>query len=560
MLRCGKPWKKVSPFVLLSVTSPPDSPPSLLLPCPARVVYSAPPLAGVRGTITRFVITIPSPSATYHFYELDVKTLDQDWLERNERKREWVDYAEAIRRLEWKAELSQGLKLSSLAPSRFVAVVAAEKYNWLGNLSPYHKAPVPCGVSKMLPEDCTVVQVMLMGWHGSRWPLQSELVYITNLTDKLTATMEYILNNELPENLQFLKDGHVTTLGHDNLTASRVVRSWCQVRTLVPFDHVRHPTICCSGIWRLPAYLLVIKTGNIQVVESAQWFSQGYFGREWAELKSRVFSTIPEDEVTISWITPMDTCAKWAYSYGGDAVETWDSAYLPAITERLNTLLPGVNLTDADTHGALYACVYDCAALRLSPWFIEIRYELDILMDGAFGYNLPGNMGPFLGTIFVNKLIERSVVESATTEPADSFLSLYRFSDSTGNASAVYLEFGHDTTIDTAFAALGLAKDTPPLSATGPVPPNRAFRTSTQVPFGAQMVWEKFTCTSSFNGPQIRLIMNDSPFPLSACAGTEQDGAYGSCSFDKFVDSNALSTSLNLSAKGNSEEPVFFDK
>ena len=74
--------------------------------------------AGVRGTITRFVITIPTPSSTYHFYELDVQSLESDWLECNERRREWVDYAEAVRRLEWKAELSQGLKLSSLAPSR----------------------------------------------------------------------------------------------------------------------------------------------------------------------------------------------------------------------------------------------------------------------------------------------------------------------------------------------------------------------------------------------------------------------------------------------------------
>ncbi|GLB40255.1 putative NUDIX domain containing protein [Lyophyllum shimeji] len=73
--------------------------------------------AGVRGTITRFVITIPTPSTTYHFYELDVAALEQDWLERNERRREWVDYAEAVRRLEWKSELAQGLKLSSLAPA-----------------------------------------------------------------------------------------------------------------------------------------------------------------------------------------------------------------------------------------------------------------------------------------------------------------------------------------------------------------------------------------------------------------------------------------------------------
>jgi len=74
--------------------------------------------AGVRGTIARFVVTIPSPSTTYHFYELDVTTLDQDWLESKERRREWVDYGEAIRRISWKQELAQGLMLSSLAPMR----------------------------------------------------------------------------------------------------------------------------------------------------------------------------------------------------------------------------------------------------------------------------------------------------------------------------------------------------------------------------------------------------------------------------------------------------------
>ncbi|KAI0346518.1 hypothetical protein BDW22DRAFT_767514 [Trametopsis cervina] len=74
--------------------------------------------AGVRGTITRFVTTIHSASSTYHFYELDVSTLDQDWLESKERRREWVDFAEAARRLAWKAELAQGLALSSLAPRR----------------------------------------------------------------------------------------------------------------------------------------------------------------------------------------------------------------------------------------------------------------------------------------------------------------------------------------------------------------------------------------------------------------------------------------------------------
>ena len=75
-------------------------------------------VAGVRGTITRFVTTIPSASSTYHFYELDVQALDAEWLESKERRREWVDYAEASRRLAWKAELAQGLSLSTLAPPK----------------------------------------------------------------------------------------------------------------------------------------------------------------------------------------------------------------------------------------------------------------------------------------------------------------------------------------------------------------------------------------------------------------------------------------------------------
>ena len=60
-------------------------------------------------------------------------------------------------------------------------------------------------------------------------------------------------------------------------------------------------------------------------------------------------------------------------------------------------------------------------------------------MDGAFGYNLPGDMGPLLGSLFVDKLIDR-------------------FENKTGDAMPVYLEFGHDTTIDMALTALGLAK------------------------------------------------------------------------------------------------------
>lgn len=64
---------------------------------------------------------------TYHFFELDVITLEQDWLERAERQREWVDYAEAIRRLQWKRELAQGLESSTLNSCRRTKVFGAQR-------------------------------------------------------------------------------------------------------------------------------------------------------------------------------------------------------------------------------------------------------------------------------------------------------------------------------------------------------------------------------------------------------------------------------------------------
>ena len=141
----------------------------------------------------------------------------------------------------------------------------------------------------------------------------------------------------------------------------------------------------------------------------------------------------------------MDTCAAWDYNYGNNATVAWGTVYLPPIARRLNAALPGLRLSADDVHGALYACAYDLAAHGASPWcgafehaeLEAFEYELDLLMDGAFGYNLPGEMGPVLGSLYVGHLVQ-------TFQNA--------------SAPQITLEFGHDTTIDMALTALGLAK------------------------------------------------------------------------------------------------------
>lgn len=76
------------------------------------------------------------------------------------------------------------------------------------------------------------------------------------------------------------------------------------------------------------------------------------------------------------------------------------------------------------------------------------------------------------------------------------------------------------------------------------MPARRKWRTSNQVPFGAQMVWEKFSCASSFAGPQIRLVLNEATFPLTTCMQSRADKTYGTCGMGNFVKANAASTAI----------------
>ncbi|KAH7911681.1 phosphoglycerate mutase-like protein [Hygrophoropsis aurantiaca] len=414
-------------------------------------------------------------------------------------------------------------KISRAALSVFAALAysmpslgSVDVLDRLGNLSPYHKAPPFENILSNLPADCSVDQVILMQRHGSRWPLANELVFIQNLALKLGKAVDVLRKADLPPSLQFLKHGYETELGHDNLTAPGRKELFTHgVDFLLKYPHLHTNNILAGD--------------QDRVIESAQWFALGYFGR----YPHVNFTTMPEDSRTVSWITPMDTCVRWDYNYGNNATVIWGKTYLPPITRRLNKLLAGVGLTDDDTHGALYACAYDFAASGVSPWcdvftpqeLQAFEYELDLLMDGAFGYGLPGNMGPVLGSLYVNQLIDR-------------------FKNSTGDADALYLEFGHDTTIDLVLTALGLARDEKPLPPTGPIDPNRKWRTSSQVPFAAKLIWERFTCSKSFNGPQIRLLLNDATYPLSICGKTQRDRSYGICSLDAFVDANKFSTSI----------------
>jgi acid phosphatase len=55
--------------------------------------------------------------------------------------------------------------------------------------------------------------------------------------------------------------------------------------------------------------------------------------------------------------------------------------------------------------------------------------------------------------------------------------------------------------------------------------------------------------TSSFEGPQVRLVLNGATFPLSICEQSEEDREYGTCSLDEFVRANNYSMSVEYKSE-----------
>ncbi len=102
-----------------------------------------------------------------------------------------------------------------------------------------------------------------------------------------------------------------------------------------------------------------------RVVESSQWFAQGYFGVQWAALNSTAFSVIAEDKVTPSWITPMNTCKNWQYAYGNNvrAVRTDTALHALSLTSLLDALRMASATIGYDRMGKVLLAP-DCEALE----------------------------------------------------------------------------------------------------------------------------------------------------------------------------------------------------
>ncbi|KAI6119239.1 phosphoglycerate mutase-like protein [Pisolithus croceorrhizus] len=380
-------------------------------------------------------------------------------------------------------------------------------------LTPYHDRPYVHGVRADLPADCTVDQLVLLHRHGSRGPEGEDSRPSNNST----------IPNYLPPNLRFLKRGYKSNLVPKNLTI------------------IGRQQLFDNGVefaLHYPGFLtdFVLSSTTQRVIDSASYFTQGMFGR------NVDIVTVDKLELPVNWILPWESCPKFSPWVELEAERAkWAKKYIPLVGQRLSALLPGTELSDEDIRGALNACPYVLAPHNVSPWcgvfepheLAAFDYESDLISDGISGYISRNDTGPILGLTVSSAVPGGDVVE----------LLRYSFSNTTGDAQELYLEFGHGVTILLVLSAMNLNKDVIPLTPEY-IPPNRKFRGSEQSPFAARMIWEKFTCKNSFQGPQVRLLLNGETYPLAPCQKSLKDVRFGTCSLSEFVKANVFSTNI----------------
>jgi hypothetical protein len=373
--------------------------------------------------------------------------------------------------------------------------------------------------------------------HGARDPTSSK-------TKIYNATVERIHSRATSygSGYEFIKD-YKYTLGADQLTP------FGQQQMINSGKHFY------NRYHRLALHTIpfIRSSGQDRVLESALNWTQGFH-----ELRDRNSATndtypyyivvIPEDAGVNNTLSH-GLCTRFEdgpYSnYGKDAQLTWASIFTPPITARLNSNLPGVNLTLTDTISIMDLCPYNTVASAggntISPFchlFTEMEwneYDYYQSLGKYYDYTWGNPLGPTQGVGFANELLARLINTPVNDHTStNSTLDSSRKTFPLGGSTSLYADFSHDNDMTSIFGALGLYNTTRPLlnNTIEDVQDTDGFSASWTVPFAARAYFEKMTCVGA-EEEYVRVLVNDRVLPLESCGGDEK----GRCKLSRFVDS-----------------------
>lgn len=407
-------------------------------------------------------------------------------------------------------------------------------HSW-GQYSPYFS--VPSEMDASVPDGCELTFAQVLSRHGARAPTVGKALAYAAVTAKIrSAVTEYAPGYGFLATYRYaLGADHLTRMGEQQMVNSgtqfyRRYRSLA--RDSLPF---------------------VRASGQERVVRSALNWTRGFHDA----LLGDGIARGPEDMVVI----PEDRTANNTLHHGlcrafeaGPYASVGDSAqaaflavFAPPITARLNSNLPGANLTDADTISLMDLCPFEtvtspAGGVVFSP-FCDLftpdewrSYDYYQSLGKWYGYG-PGNpLGPTQGVGFVNELLAR-----LTGSPVDDSTSSNATLDGDGRTfplgRALYADFSHDNDMMGVLGALGVYAGVPDLDNTTrrAAEESGGYAASWAVPFAARVYVEKMRCRGE-GEELVRVLVNDRVAALRGCGA---DGL-GRCRLGRFVESMAF--------------------
>ncbi|KFA73648.1 hypothetical protein S40288_02576 [Stachybotrys chartarum IBT 40288] len=408
----------------------------------------------------------------------------------------------------------------------------ASQHLW-GQYSPFF--PVPSEIDPRTPPGCELTFGLVLSRHGSRDPTARKTALYGQLLGRLRKSV-----TRFAPGFEFIRD-YDYDLGADQLTLFGQEE---MVRSGEAF-YLRYRDLADRAE---PFYRAA---GSDRVVQSALNFSQGLGqARGRADSSPAKSILVLPEEPGFNNTLNHGGCPAFE---GGPAADlrlrmqkTWKEAFAPSIAHRLNSRMPGANLTLDETIYMMDLCPFTTVASpnATSTDFCRLfsqeeweSYDYFETLDKWYGYGSGNPLGATQGVGYVNELIAR-----LTGRPVDDDTSTNSTLDSSPETfpvdRALYADFSHDNDMSSIYAALGLYNATADLPAGRKLPPHDAhgFSAAWTVPFAGRMYVEKMTCGGGEEDEDeelVRVLVNDRVVPLQNCGAD----SLGRCRLGAFVES-----------------------
>ncbi|KAL8925093.1 MAG: hypothetical protein Q9172_002360 [Xanthocarpia lactea] len=306
-------------------------------------------------------------------------------------------------------------------------------------------------------------------------------------------------------------------------------------------------------------------SGQERVVQSARKFSKGFHQAKIADREpdaSYPYSilVIPEGKGFNNTLDHgLCTAFEEGKPYGvvgSEAQQTFLATFVLPIIQRLNTDLPGANLTAMDTINLLDLCPFTtvaspsaavspfCHLFTLDEWKHYNYYQS---LGKYYGYGAGNPLGPTQGVGYVNELVARlsgKAVNDHTT--VNRTLDANNVTFPLGEA--LYVDVSHDNDMTSIFSALGLYTSTRPLSNTSSqsIEATAGYSAAWTVPFAGRAYIEKMECVGE-KEELVRIIVNNRVIQMETCGADR----LGRCTLTDFIQS------LSFAAEGGKWDECF---